>query len=365
MRSGSERAARRNRARVRSVSPCAPWIGRFARVAAGLALSGAALAGEASQFARCAWIEAAAPRLACYDAAAGREAEAAATADAPPVVPENGPPADPAQRSLLGDRWGLGAPPPDSRLDVLPHRATYFLLARHSDAPNRLPASPARPAPAAPLPTQDTESKFQLSFKLKLADFGRRFGAPLAVWAAYTQQSHWQVYDVSESRPFRETNYEPEIFVAAHPDLVYRGWRWRLAAVGINHESNGRPEPQSRSWNRVMAQIGVERGDLGILLRPWVRIAEDAATDDNPDITRYLGYGDLTVVWAPGAHRFSLSGRLHPGSGYGAVQAHWSFPLARRVRGLVQVFSGYGESLIDYNARQTTFGVGVLLADSL
>jgi phospholipase A1 len=266
---------------------------------------------------------------------------------------------------MFAERWGLGIAPEDRRFDLRPHQPTYLLLARHSDGENRLPTSPAKPPLPAPLAIQDTEAKFQLSFKVKLADFERRAGMPLAIWAAYTQQSHWQVYDVGESRPFRETNYEPEVFVATHPDREVLGWRWRLAAVGLNHQSNGRAEPLSRSWNRVLVQFGFERGAVGIIVRPWLRVGEDAGTDDNPDITRYLGHGDLTVVWAAGAHRFALGARLHPGSGKGALQGQWSFPLARRVRGLVQAFSGYGESLIDYNVRQSTIGVGVSLADAL
>jgi len=300
---------------------------------------------------------------------AERELSAAAAADRAGAADERpAPVAEPgadARAGLFGERWGLGLAPEDRRFDVRPHQPTYVLIARLSDGENRLPTSPAKPPLAAPLAIQDTESKFQLSFKVKLADFERRAGRPLAIWAAYTQQSHWQVYDVGESRPFRETNYEPEVFVATHPDRVVLGWRWRLAAVGLNHQSNGRAEPLSRSWNRVLMQLGFERGAVGIIVRPWLRIGEDAAADDNPDLTRYLGHGDLTVVWAPGAHRFTLGARLHPGSGKGALQGQWSFPLARRVRGLVQAFSGYGESLIDYNVRQSTIGFGVSLADAL
>jgi phospholipase A1 len=320
---------------------------------------------DAAALSRCKSITDPTLRLACYDAAVESSLPRSETTPEARAILLDSPELDPSQRSLLGDRWGLGAPPEDSRFDLRPHRPSYFLLGRYSDAPNLTPTSPSKPALAEPLDIQDTEAKFQLSFKFKLADFGRELDMPLSIWAAYTQQSQWQVYNGDISRPFRETNYEPELMVALHPDRTFWGWRWRLAALGINHQSNGRSEPLSRSWNRVVAQLGVERGNVGVILRPWVRINEDAATDDNPDITRYLGHGDLTVVWAPGAHQFSLGGRLNLSSGYGAVQGHWTFPLARRVRGLVQVFSGYGESLIDYNVKQNTIGIGVSLADHL
>lgn len=307
-------------------------------------------------------------RVACYDTAVKSFLPPAPTARTPSegrAVLLDGPLTAPQERSLIGDRWGLGAPPEDSRFDLRAHRPSYMLLGRFSDAANREPITPSKPPLSSPLDIQQAEAKFQLSLKVKLADFGREFETPLSIWAAYTQQSHWQVFNARISRPFRETNYEPEMMVAMHPDWTLGGWRLRLAALGINHQSNGRAEPLSRSWNRVVAQFGAERGDVALIVRPWLRVREARANDDNPDIVDYLGHGDLTVVWAPGRHQFSLSGRLNAATGYGATQGHWTFPLTRRVRGIVQFFDGYGESLIDYNRRQRTLGVGISLADHL
>jgi phospholipase A1 len=307
---------------------------------------------------RCARIESPEARLACFDALVPAPAN-------PPeqlVVPE---PED--RHSLIGDRWGIGISDRDSRFDFRPHKANYLLFARYSDAPNTLPTSPTKQPLAAPIEIDRTEAKFQLSFKVKLADFEHVVDGvpPAALWVGYTQQSHWQVYNPQVSRPFRETNYEPEAILAFYPDRTALGWRWRLAAFGLDHQSNGQSDPLSRSWNRVYLLFGVERDDIALLVRPWLRVKEQYSRDDNPDITKYLGYGDLTLVYAVGNHTLSMIGRYNPATSKGAVQGAWNFPLVRRVRGYVQVFSGYGESLIDYNWRQTTFGIGVSLSDAL
>lgn len=318
----------------------------------------AAAAANVAELERCALIQDNALRLACYDAAM-----TAAPPDRPRPSPLLAEPPASVQPSLLEERWALGISGRDSRFDVRPHRPSYFLLGRYTDAPNRLPTSPSKPPLPSDLDLKSVESKFQISFKVKLADFSEFGGA--ALWAGFTQQSHWQLYNDSNSRPFRESDYEPELMLAFDPRVEVLGWRWRLLVVGLNHQSNGRDEPLSRSWNRVYAQFGVERGDFALLLRPWWRIPERASDDDNPDIHRYMGYGDVIGVYRRGEHTVSALARYNVRSSRGALQLGWQFPLGRRVRGYVQAFSGYGESLIDYNIRQNTIGLGVSLADFL
>jgi phospholipase A1 len=102
------------------------------------------------------------------------------------------------------------------------------------------------------------------------------------------------------------------------------------------------------------------------MARAWYRIPESYSDDNNPDIEHFLGYGDLLAVykWNP-RNTMSLLVRnnLSWNDNKGGYQLDWSFPLYGRLKGYVQVFTGYGESLIDYNWRQTTFGIGVLLTD--
>lgn len=333
----------------------------------------------------CAAIESDPVRLQCYDRAAGRnlrqsaeaqrqQAELEAAYDAldarlhPDGVrnqAEERVAARIASRELsaLDRRWELS---PESKLgsfNLRAYKPVHLLPLAWSSRPNRQPQSP-NPDNRQPDPfdLQPTEARFQLSLKTKVAQ-GLLLGAG-DLWFGYTQSSRWQLYSSETSRPFRETVYEPEALLVFGPRAELFGWELRMASIGINHQSNGRSLPLSRSWNRAVVALGFERENWLLTLRPWWRISEDLETDDNPDIVDFMGRGDINLVHRRGDHEYALLARhtLKSGSdSRGALQFDWSFPLSRSLRGHVQLFEGYGESLIDYNVRSTQIGVGISL----
>jgi len=334
--------------------------------------SGAAFAQKSlSSPADCRSIAASMERLACYDAAmargetGGKDTAAplpasATSATAPAKQPEavamvgNEP-------SIIDSTWAFN--PDSSPYDIRFHNPNYLLFGRYTDNVNNTPFSPLFQAAGQPQENlNDVEAKFQFSFKARLwTTEDRRWG----LWAAYTQQSQWQVYNGDVSRPFRENNYMPELFVSYRPGVdLGGGFNWKLINFGYNHQSNGRTDVLSRSWDRLFATVGIERDQFALYGTVWYRLPENSNQDDNPDITDYYGYGELTGLYRWRGNSFKLSARGNVATGKGSVQAGWfTPPLLGPLRGYVQVFSGYGESLIDYNWNQTTVGVGVALND--
>jgi phospholipase A1 len=325
----------------------------------------------------CTAIESDAQRLACYDRAAGRAslptAQKKVTESAPPPEVfklDSGPggavPGDAANAtSLLDSRWELSRRSKLGTYNVRGYKPIYLMPAFFTDDPNESPRSP-NPDNTVTTPERldDLEAKFQLSLKAKV--WQGVFGHAGDLWVAYTQSSRWQVYNGAESRPFRETNYEPEAMLVFETHVKVLGWQGRLLGIGVNHQSNGRSNPLSRSWNRVIADVGFERPGWTVMVRPWWRVSEPRDDDDNPDMSDYLGRGEVQIVHEAGRQelglllRHSLRGGRHS---HGAAQLTWSFPMGGNFRGYLELFHGYGESMIDYNHHATHVGLGVSLLD--
>lgn len=214
---------------------------------------------------------------------------------------------------------------------------------------------------------QPWELKFQVSFKVSVLD--ELLGGNLQF--GYTQQSFWQAFNSTISSPFRETNYEPELMWQYLMPRLSSDQYSRAIVLGLSHQSNGQTQPVSRSWNRIYLNFIFEYEDFYFSLKPWYRIPEpaksnptDAQGDDNPDIDHYMGTFELTSVWSRrdgGRLGLLFRNNLQPSDLRGAIQIDWSFPIKSKLKGYVQYFNGYGESLIDYNHSLRRLGVGLML----
>ena len=171
------------------------------------------------------------------------------------------------------------------------------------------------------------------------------------LYFGFTAKSFWQVYNNEVSKPFRETNYEPEIFYTWQADLSL--WQYRVNAfqIGLNHQSNGQSGLRSRSWNRVIFTALFSDFNSAYSIKTWWRLPEDNKLsvddplgDDNPDINDFIGrvelgyafvYYDVSIV-------ARLRNNLSTSRNLSSLELNVTYPITNRYDVLFQYFNGYG-----------------------
>jgi phospholipase A1 len=258
-------------------------------------------------------------------------------------------------------RWELDSIHRKGTFRLVSYKPIYITAGRITTNPNEQPVSenPNNSATTAE-EFNNVEAKFQLSFKTKVLQ-GILWNKG-DIWVGYTQKAHWQVYNKKISRAFREINYEPEI-IFRYP-IQFRAFKGEIKSIGfsLNHQSNGRDLPLSRSWNRIIFHLGYEIDNWIITLNPWIRTKDEE--DENPNITQFIGNGEINVSYNYNRHEF-YSIITHPFNRLkgGSMQLNYVFPMKGHLRGHIQFFHGYGETMIDYNHSQTTIGIGISFAN--
>jgi phospholipase A1 len=244
-------------------------------------------------------------------------------------------------------------------IDIEPHKPSYFIYA--FGTPDGTYKN-----------TQDL--KFQFSVKQLLC---------WKIYFAYTQRSVWNYFD--ESSPFRESNYNPEVFV----DLKKQEFitlpvdYMDLGLIGVEHESNGLGGVNSRSWNKVYWEptlfykkrdITDNSSDLfTVSIRGWTTFE---VGEENKDIKDYLGDGNVTFQYKLSHYTSEekkeknidkgiqaiLKMRKGRRSDFGAIQLDISVKYLLPITFRLHFWDGYGETLVDYNVRATRYGIGITFA---
>lgn len=278
--------------------------------------------------------------------------------------------------SYLERKWRLTSEGDWDITDIETYQPNYLLIT-NTDSPNNIPTSPNHSNnDDRDLSRQDV--KFQLSFKSELMH-----NIPLIrdlpyvtssrLWGAYTQQSYWQIFNGSNSRPLRENDYQPEIILSLGIDNEHDGVKQtyipRMVNLGITHQSNGQSDPLSRSWNRIYLEGAWELTDrLTLAVRPWWRIPERSSRDDNPDIEKYMGYGDMTLRWETESHKTAVSMLLRnnlrsDNKGFAQFDLQHRIFNNPYIKLHFMLSTGYGETLLDYNHSQNVVGFGISLGE--
>lgn len=218
-----------------------------------------------------------------------------------------------------------------------------------------------------------SDAKLQLSFRYRVfghqprefttGDGSRQWRAGL--YFGYTQRMFWDLSE--ESIPMHDITFSPELFLrAVSPGTPSVGAPMLGIQAGLRHQSNGKDGAESRSYNTLYVEPSVGFGlgsgwTLTAAPRFWAYVG---SKEGNERIARYRGYTGLTLnlKQADGfGIRAFVQGNLEGGRGSAEVDASYSL---RRWTGLnlylySQLYTGYGEALIDYDERNTRLRLGI------
>ncbi len=268
----------------------------------------------------------------------------------------------PAEKTVLANKISSEKEANENLFSLSQHKTNYILPLSYVSNPNTITLDGVGEENI-----ENLEAKYQVSIKTPLYVTKNDL---TGVYFAFTAVSYWQLYSDEISKPFRETNYEPELFYQFTSEYDVLGYQFNMFRIGINHMSNGQNGLKSRSWNRIIATALFSDESSAYYLKAWYRLPEDEKIDpldptgdDNPDITDY--YGKIELGFASKLGNFNVFSRIRNNlslsDNRSGIELDFSYQLNDRYDLLIQYFNGYGDSLIDYNRHQQRISLGFKL----
>ncbi len=202
---------------------------------------------------------------------------------------------------------------------------------------------------------QSSNVKYQVSFKYRITEPILPFKT--ALYLTYTQKSIWRI--LANSKPFAESNYNPSLGI--EKTLFYKNKRKGRFALYLEHESNGKDIPTSRSWNKITLHYQhYFNENMRLNTQIWLPFADYL---DNPDLIDFVGYGDLSFHAQLPKQRLSFDIAARKGGAWdwrGSLETQIGFQLSKKSNQylMLQWFKGMGETLIVYNRPLNMLRIG-------
>ena len=259
------------------------------------------------------------------------------------------------EESLLRERLHIHREALEQQYALLPYRDNYVVASHMFSGVNLQPFEEA--FPDEQFNYRDDELQFQLSFLVPLmVDI---LDSSISLYGAYTNRSFWQILDHEDSRPFRETNHEPEVWLSYFYDLHWGRLKAPMIWFGYSHQSNGQYVNLSRGWNRLYVQAFFDYRRWSYSIKVWNQLPGGSEEDNRFDYEKFIGHGELDINYAFTRNdmglRYSFSA---DGLEYGSWTADFTVPFSPSLSFYMRYFYGYGESLIDVDYKSNTFSIG-------
>jgi phospholipase A1 len=199
--------------------------------------------------------------------------------------------------------------------------------------------------------------KFQLSVRQKLTRSRLPFDTYLYI--QFTQKTIWNVLE--ESLPIHDMNFNPGIGLGHL--IIHKNKYIGSAYLMLEHESNGKDDELSRSWNKVSfgGNLLLSK-DMEMQLKTWIPIIDSR---NNRDILKYNGLAQgVLSYWTPN-QRLNATLVTTWRAGMFAFNTQWelSFKINNNENQymFLQYYNGYGENLLDYNTHRSILRFGFVI----
>ena len=207
----------------------------------------------------------------------------------------------------------------------------------------------------------NSDVKFQISLGIRLTNNTLPGGTYL--FLMYTQKAFWNVFE--NSLPMHDINFNPGIGLS-RPFFMNDRYIGK-ATFMVEHESNGKAETASRSWNKISLGGSVLINEwLMVHSKFWIPIVDG---ENNKDILRYSGIWQTGFVAYTPNKKVSLGVTLVKRRGWNLnfntiVDFIWRVSDKTNLNLLMQYYNGYGENMIDYNQFHSRLRVGIVFRPS-
>lgn len=215
-------------------------------------------------------------------------------------------------------------------------------------------------------------AEFQLSLKYRIFDLNGRWDPLGHLYFGYTQTSFWDL--LTRDPYFYDTSYKPSAFLY-YPDIITNGVFHLDLQGGTEHESNGDGGTNERSlytgYLQPTASFDLPQ-HFQLSFQPRGRFYYKVG-ENNPDIANYRGYADLltALTWTNADServQFATKFRIGDEGTHVGLQYDLRFnlafiPVIRKFNPTIQVqyFTGYGQTLRQYNQTSHALRAGICL----